>query len=75
MNTPRHMFSFVDDDDSVCINTTATDLSDLCSVFENYLKACGFHIDGHVTICRADECPHVTAPDDLDPVEDGKEGV
>ena len=44
--TPRHMFSYVHGDDTVCITTTAETLSELVEKFEDYLKACGFHFEG-----------------------------
>lgn len=74
MNTPRHQFAFCHDEESVCVNTSAVQLDDILRKFEDYLRACGFYFDGHVTICNEDECPHV-APADLDPTEDGKEAL
>jgi hypothetical protein len=75
MNTSRHQFNNEYDGDSVCVNVEAVELHEILNAFERYLRACGFHFDGHVTICQEDGCPHVTAPADLDPIEDGKEGV
>ena len=75
MNLPRHQFSWVHGEDTVCINTSDETLDDLCAAFDRYLKACGFIYDGHVTICETDTCPHHEPPVDLDPTEDGKEGV
>lgn len=75
MNTPRHQFSYIYDEETVCINTSSESLAEILNSFERYLKACGFHFDGIVTICESEICPHHEAPVDLDPTEDGKEGV
>lgn len=75
MNTSRHQFNNEYGGDSVCVNVEAVELHEILSAFERYLRACGFHFDGHVTICNDADCPHNGAPADLDPSEDGKEEV
>lgn len=75
MNVERHIFSYSCGEETVCVSTTAISLPDLLNKFAAYIKACGYVFDGEVTICDGKTCPHVVAPDDLDPTEDGKEGV
>lgn len=77
MSLSRHQFSFVSGDDTVCVNTTANTLDDVIARFEDYLRGCGYTFPpDHVL----DFVPKLTpdlpvAPADLEPSEDGKEGV
>ena len=75
MNTPRHQFNYVYEDETICINVNAITLDEACNAFERYLRACGYHFDGHIAICNDRDCPHHEPPADLNPTEDGKEGV
>jgi hypothetical protein len=75
MSTPRHQFSYIYAEETVCINTSAENLDEILNSFERYLRACGFSFKGEVTICETDTCPHHEPPADLNPTEDGKEGV
>jgi hypothetical protein len=75
MSTERHMFSYSCGEESVCVNTSAISVPDLCQKFEDYLRACGFGFTGHIAICNDRDCPHHEPPADLNPTEDGKEAL
>lgn len=77
MSLSRHQFSYCHEEESVCVSTTANTLDDVIARFEDYLRGCGYTLPRD---CVLDFVPKLNgdlpvAPADLDPIEDGREGV
>ncbi len=77
MNVERHIFSYSCGEETVCVSTTAISLPDILLKVTDYLRACGYVIpdDRVLDVVPRDRDQSCEAPDDLDPTEDGKEGV